>query len=105
MPNKDNPAAIGCFATSFVVSVQLVASACSPPATSHTVQYYETHAEERKQRIDECANDPGTLRNDPSCINAQRAGFSDAMGSLRNRPPIKGLMEDADRQVRERTKR
>lgn len=36
----------------------------------------------------ECANDPGTLRNTPDCVNARQAGSLESIGSLRDLPPL-----------------
>ena len=63
--------------------------ACSRAPSQYTVEYYEKNVDERKQKLTECANDPGSLRDDPLCINARAADFGDAIGSLRDLPPMR----------------
>jgi hypothetical protein len=60
--------------------------ACQPSAP--TVSYYRAHAEERRARVAQCADDPGRARNDPACINALAAERADGIGSYRNLPPL-----------------
>lgn len=79
--------------TSLVFALVLAASACAPDPSQYTVEYYKHHKEEREKRLSECANDPGSLRNEPTCINAQRAGADASWGSLRDLKPI-GLLDD-----------
>lgn len=57
----------------------LSASSCTkpePPPPPKTVAYYKEHTAERDARIAVCKNDPGTLKNDPDCVNASAAFFS-----------------------------
>jgi len=56
-----------------------------------TVDYYRAHADVRDAKIRECANNPGALRDTPNCINAQRAGELEGIGSMRKLPPM-GLL-------------
>ena len=66
----------------FFVSMTVIAAtalaSCSktdlPPPK--TVAYYKEHAAECDARLAVCKNDPGTLKNDPDCINASAAFFS-----------------------------
>ena len=78
--------------TPLVVALVLAVSACAPDPSQYTVEYYKNHKEEREKRLAECANDPGSLRNEPTCVNAQRAGADAAWGSLRDLKPI-GLLD------------
>lgn len=72
---------------------------CTPAPSSHDVAYYRSHADERKAKIAECANDPGALRNDALCINARKAQSLEGIGGLRRMPPM-GLAE-AEEKARE----
>ena len=69
--------------------IVVVLAACSKtPDADHTVAYYRTHAAERVARVAECANDPGSLRNSPACVNAREAARLEDTGSLRSLPPM-----------------
>jgi hypothetical protein len=35
-----------------------------------------------------CANDPGSLKSDPDCLNAMEAERLESIGSLRELPPV-----------------
>ncbi len=37
------------------------------------VSYYVENAEQRKAKLKECRNNPGELKDDPNCLNAQEA--------------------------------
>jgi len=70
----------------------LLATACgSPSEATRTVDYYRAHSDVRDTKIRECANNPGALRDTPNCINAQRAGELEGIGSMRKLPPM-GLL-------------
>ena len=81
-----------------VILVCLV-SACAPRNSEFTVDYYRAHADERRKKVEQCANDPGALRDDPLCVNAREAEAMESIGSLRSLPPI-GLVE-AERRAKE----
>ena len=68
----------------------LTLAACtqSPDPTIHTVGYYRAHASEREAAVAKCANDPGSLRDSPGCVNAREAARLEDTGSLRNLPPM-----------------
>lgn len=38
-----------------------------------TVEYYNSHVEERDAKISECMNDPGGHKGDANCVNAAQA--------------------------------
>jgi hypothetical protein len=38
-----------------------------------TVKWYIDHPEERKKQLEICNNNPGELKNDPTCINVWQA--------------------------------
>ena len=62
------------------VAAAVITAACNPappaPPAPKTVAYYTEHIAERDARIAVCKNDPGTLKNDPDCVNASAAFFS-----------------------------
>lgn len=49
---------------------------CGREEPPKTVAYYTAHPAERDARIAVCKNDPGTLKNDPDCVNAGMAVIS-----------------------------
>jgi hypothetical protein len=71
-----------------VVTVGFAACAPPPNPTHETVDYYRANRDAREAKLAECANDPGTLRNTPDCINARQAGSLESIGSLRDLPPL-----------------
>jgi hypothetical protein len=71
-----------------VVTVGAAACAPSPNPTHQTVDYYRANRDAREAKLAECANDPGTLRNTPDCVNARQAGNLESIGSLRDLPPL-----------------
>jgi hypothetical protein len=79
----------------------LISVGCTPPPSEYTVEYYLANDTQREAKIQECSNDPGSLRNDPLCINAQKAGALSGISSLRN-PPAMTLLEAQERRERER---
>lgn len=60
--------------------------------TPPTVEYFRSHPEERVAQIARCANDPGSLKDSPACVNAQQAADLERHDSLRNLPSM-GLQE------------
>lgn len=60
--------------------------------TPPTVEYFRAHQEERVAQIGRCANDPGSLKDSPACVNAQQAADLERHDSLRNLPSM-GLQE------------
>jgi hypothetical protein len=68
----------------------LGAAGCSREAAvaRHTVEEYRTDKSLREVVFRDCANDPGTLRNTPDCVNAQEAERLESYGSLRESGPI-----------------
>jgi hypothetical protein len=68
----------------------LTLAACtqSPDPMGHTVDYYRAHRAEREAAVAKCANDPGSLRDSPACVDAREAARLEDMGSLRNLPPM-----------------
>jgi hypothetical protein len=72
------------------LAVVLAVAGCSPapPVARHTVEEYRADAALRASTLDTCANDPGTLREHPDCLNAQRAAALEGRGSLRSSGPV-----------------
>ncbi|GAB0153219.1 EexN family lipoprotein [Marinobacterium sp. BA1] len=52
--------------------VALMLTGCNDEPT-YDVEYYKTHEKERTEKLAECKNNPGELRETPNCINAQKA--------------------------------
>lgn len=73
----------------------LMLAACepAPPVARYTVEQYRADVQLRTATLDRCANDPGTLRDSPDCLNAQRAASLEGRGSLRSSGPV-GLKPD-----------
>jgi hypothetical protein len=69
----------------------LAAGACSPsPAVArHTVADYRGNAVLRRQALEACSNDPGSLGKTPDCVNALEASRLADGQSLRDLPPIR----------------
>ena len=71
-----------------VVTVGAAVSCAPAPDRANTVTYYREHAEERETQLQKCANDPGSLRHQPDCVNAREAARLESVGSLRELPPL-----------------
>jgi len=73
-----------------VVTASCVVIACAPaPDRSQlTVEYYRIHAPERERTLAECEQDPGSLGQQPECINAREAARQLGIGSLKSLPPM-----------------
>jgi hypothetical protein len=48
----------------------LAIEACSPKTEPKTVEYYTAHPAERDKVVAACRNNPGQLKDDPDCVNA-----------------------------------
>jgi hypothetical protein len=81
--------------TAIFVVFSLVFVACAPDKAKarHTVDEYRVDAELRREQLAHCAQDPGTLRGTPDCINAQSASAFEDRTSLREAPAV-GLKDD-----------
>jgi hypothetical protein len=44
----------------------------APPRAIFTVNYYKTHEDVRRQKLQECQGNP-SLTSNPDCVNASRA--------------------------------
>lgn len=70
-----------------IVATAVLGAGCvqeTPP----TVEYFRAHPEERVTQIGRCANDPGSLKDSPACVNAQQAADLERHDSLRNLPSM-----------------
>lgn len=68
--------------------VELGGCGRSPAVARYTVEQYRADVSLRQTTLTRCANDPGTLREDPDCLNAQRAAQLEGRGSLRSSGPV-----------------
>lgn len=57
----------------------LFLAGCSGEETK-TVEYYETHLDELQTKLNECANNPGELKDTPNCQNAMKAELKNSSG-------------------------
>jgi hypothetical protein len=78
-------------AVSLLLACGLLGSCARSIQSAHTVDWYLAHPADRRALMHRCANDPGTLRHRPDCINARAAAARAGIGSLRNLPPM-GLL-------------
>lgn len=72
-----------------VTILSTVSCAPAPDRAAHTVEEYGQDAPLRQSEMQRCANDPGTLKDSPDCINAREAERRSGVGSLRTLPPLK----------------
>lgn len=72
----------------------LLVGACSPQpeVARYTVDEYRKDDELRHRQVARCRQDPGTLGNNPDCINAEAAASFEDRTRLRDAPPV-GLGE------------
>lgn len=62
-------------------------AACSRPEAAHPVSWYREHPEELKSRIEWCVDDAARHESD-DCKNALSAGSQQALGKMKDSPPI-----------------
>ena len=62
-------------ALGMAITVTILLSACTPKPEPKTVDYYVKHQAEWQKVFDECRNNPGKLKDDPDCINANQAMY------------------------------
>lgn len=68
----------------------------APQVARHTVAEYRADAPLRRDMLNHCVNDPGTMGKSPDCINVREAERLESRGSLRDLPPV-GLDPNAAR--------
>ena len=71
-----------------VVTVSAAVSCAPAPDQANTVTFYREHADERAAALKRCADDPGSLGQQPDCVNAREAARLEGVGSLRELPPL-----------------
>jgi hypothetical protein len=81
-----------------VFIVVLAACTPQPKKAQYTVDQYLANRELMNKKVEECASNPGELRDDPDCINAGTAASRDSWGSLRDLPPIFDQTAPANKQ-------
>lgn len=77
-------------ATGVLAAAILTVAGCTQKTdvARHTVEEYRADKTLRHEVFNQCANDPGTLRSTPDCVNAQEAERLESIGSLRDSGPI-----------------
>lgn len=77
-------------ATTSVLVLAVALFGCSPePAKAkYTVDEYLANPAAMDAKLEECANNPGDLSNDPDCMNVKGAAERKGVGSLRDLPPM-----------------
>lgn len=72
------------------VALLLLVGACSPQPdmARYTVDEYRADTELRHAQVKRCRSDPGTLRENPDCINAEAAASFEDRTRLRDAPPV-----------------
>jgi len=73
-----------------IIVTFLSAAGCAPAPDRalHTVEEYKSDATLRQGMLKRCANDPGTLKTSPDCVNVRDAEKSLDVGNLRTLPPL-----------------
>ena len=74
-----------------MISVSLlIAGGCARDASTETktVDYYVANTEERAAMLQQCASNPGELRDSPNCVNAREATRRVDRRSLRDLPAL-----------------
>ena len=72
-----------------VTVVSAAGCAPAPDRARYSVEAYRQDPTLRRQELERCANDPGTLGDSADCVNAREAGRSVSVGSLRDLPPLR----------------
>ena len=72
-----------------LVVATLSAVGCAPVPNPHTVAEYRANPALRTSELARCANDPGTLRSTPDCVNARAADRMESLGQLRSLAPLR----------------
>lgn len=56
-----------------IAALSALALAGCQKETTHSVDWYKSHDQQRTAKLAECKNDPGDKEASPNCINAQKA--------------------------------
>ena len=71
----------------FAVGLVALIAGCGRPEPAHPVSWYREHPQELKARIEWCVDDAARRQSD-DCKNALAAGSQQALGKMRDSPPI-----------------
>ena len=73
-----------------LIGLALLVGACSPQpeVARYTVDQYRADDELRHAQVKRCREDPGTLRENPDCVNAEAAAAFEDRTRLRDAPPV-----------------
>jgi hypothetical protein len=68
--------------------MSIVGCTPAPDRARHSVEDYRKSEDLRRVELALCANDPGSRKNTPDCINVREAERIESIGSLKNLPPL-----------------
>ena len=77
-----------------VVTVGAAVSCAPAPDQANSVTYYREHADARASTLKRCADDPGSLGQQPDCVNVREAARLEGIGSQRELPPLNLPVEE-----------
>lgn len=72
-----------------VTAMNAAGCAPAPDRAQHTMNEYRGNGELRREMLERCADDPGTLAKTPDCVNAREAERQAGVGSLRSLAPLR----------------
>ena len=74
-----------------IIVTFLSAGGCAPAPdrASHTVEEYKQDGELRREALERCTADPGSVGASADCVNVREAERSVGVGNLRDLPPLK----------------
>jgi len=72
-----------------VTAISAAGCAPAPDRARYSVEAYRQDQTLRRQELQRCANDPGTLERSADCVNAREAERAVGVGSLRDLPPLR----------------
>ncbi|HTD58112.1 MAG TPA: EexN family lipoprotein [Solirubrobacteraceae bacterium] len=72
-----------------VTAISAAGCAPAPDRARYSVEAYRQDPTLRRQELERCANDPGTLEHSADCVNGREADRAVGVGSLRDLPPLR----------------
>jgi hypothetical protein len=72
-----------------VTAISAAGCAPAPDRARYSVEAYRQDPTLRRQELERCTNDPGTLEHSPDCVNAREADRAVGVGSLRDLPTLR----------------
>lgn len=72
-----------------VTAMNAAGCAPAPDRAQHTMSEYRQDKALRREMLERCANDPGTLTKTADCVNAREAERQAGVGSLRSLAPLR----------------